>query len=101
MDSLLPEENRGDYEDYGSLLNELKRAGFNTQKKVKQLIQKHLKVVIAGDKKRVSDELKSNYEICYEKDDQARVNRGVFYIHAGLVRNALEIETGVKSIADE
>jgi putative GTP pyrophosphokinase len=96
MDSLLPEENKGDYEDYASLLNRLKKTGIETQDHVKQLILKHLKAVIAMDKERVNHELKSDYEGCRELGDQERVDRGVFFTHVGFVRNALEFEAAGK-----
>jgi putative GTP pyrophosphokinase len=96
MDSLLPPENKGDFEDYASLLIQLKRAGIKTQEQVRQFILKHLKAVIAFDKERVAGELKSKYGGCGELGDRERVDRGVFFIHVGLMRNALEFEANSK-----
>ena len=95
MDSVLPSKNKGDWEDYASLVDQLNKGGIKTQARVKQLLLKHLKQLIAYDRDRVNTELKSSYDGCQDEDDRERVERGVFFNHTGLIRTALDFDRGV------
>jgi ppGpp synthetase/RelA/SpoT-type nucleotidyltranferase len=95
-DSVLPAENKDDWEDYSSLVGELRKQGIKTQEQARQLLLKHKQRLVAYDKKRVGDELKQDYSGCESDSDRERVDRGVFFTHSGMVRTAMEFETDEK-----
>ena len=93
LDEMLPSENKVQNEQYSELLEDLNYFGINTSDAIKQLIEKHQEYI-------KSEELKwlclgrAEADADDEFIDHKRIEKGVFFQHVGLVRNALEAEFG-------
>lgn len=85
-----PQENRGENEDYGELLQELARAGIGTSRQLRDLISKYKDRALKSDKAMVKAkraQLDRGEPIRGTSTD--RIRRGVFFTHVGLVRQLL------------
>lgn len=84
FDLLLPKANKDkkDYTNYSDLLFELRQAGITTVAQLTDFISNNISIGIQEDKNRVAE------EIAKGKFDE-RLENGVFFTHAGLVRITL------------
>ena len=86
LDEVLPEQNKGPDEPYAELLEDLMLFKIDTPKLLVDLITKHKAEILEDDAKRAKDELSSPENSDAEK---ARLLKGAYYLHVGLVRRAL------------
>lgn len=97
---LLPTENKEQPEDYAELLTDLLHFGVRTVNDLRNLLQQHRKTLIAADammvKKILSDE---EFAVDYYQDIK-RAERGVFFTHVGLAREALRKKFGDKVVSN-
>jgi ppGpp synthetase/RelA/SpoT-type nucleotidyltranferase len=102
LDKLLPPENKGKDEPYSELLEDLNHFGVNTSTALQKLIEEHIEHLKNQENKAVRSSHEGysykNYSECLEfyEDDSERLEQGVFFLHIGLVRAALEEEFGEK-----
>jgi ppGpp synthetase/RelA/SpoT-type nucleotidyltranferase len=97
LDELLPQENRHVDEPYAALLKELQALGINTAQSLRELINEDLKETLLIDSNRVKQEqarLASGKTVLGATPE--RVQSGVFYTHAGLIRKMLLHRFGEK-----
>lgn len=92
LDELLPAENKASDEPYSELIENLLHFGIDTVGKLRQLIQSNLSEVLKRDKLLVKEQLKD------KRFSTERVKLGVFFIHVGLARQAMEKQFGVNFI---
>lgn len=92
LDELLPAENKGSSEPYSELIENLLYFGIATVGKLRQLIQSNLIEVLKQDKLLVKEQLEDKIP------STERLERGVFFIHVGLAREAMEKQFGDKWI---
>lgn len=93
LDECLPMKNKEDNDEkYADLLQDLNAFNVNTISKLKNTITKHIKKVIAADKKQVK-ELIGNDDL-YDENPDRILNRKVFFTHVGLARQAMFFEYG-------
>jgi hypothetical protein len=104
LDELLPKDNKsqGD-EDYASLLTDLAEFGIKTNVELRYLIKETKNAIILEDRERVLEELNAKHERENAEAtpfniilDDERLDRGVFFSHVGLTRNALGQKFGQK-----
>lgn len=99
LDKFYPIANRTENEPYSELLMESLALNLNSIPELQTIISKHLDAVLEEDKRIVSsilegirtDRTKVHYEI-----EEDRLEKGVFYIHAGLLRGTFQKEFGKK-----
>jgi len=84
LDELLPAENKALNEPYSKLIENLLYFDIDTVGKLRQLIQSNLSEVLKEDKRIIKKALKDKINIT------ERINRGVFFIHVGLAREAMQ-----------
>jgi len=89
LDDLLPAANKGD-EEYANLLDDLVEVGINTQQQLRDIIEKHLAQVLEFDQGAAWSYQK--HHRINKVPFNERLERGVFFNHAGLVRFALRKE---------
>jgi ppGpp synthetase/RelA/SpoT-type nucleotidyltranferase len=93
LSQLLPAENQGDDEDYADLLSDLLQFEIDTGRKLRILLETHMPAILEKDaqvaRRRAKDDADGEDERV-----QARRERGVFFTHVGLVREALSEEFG-------
>lgn len=92
LDELLPAENKAPNEQYNEILKNLLFWKIDTIGKLRQLIQSNIKEVLKTDKNRAKKNLK-------DRDSSApytikRAESGIFFIHVGLVREAMYMQFG-------
>jgi ppGpp synthetase/RelA/SpoT-type nucleotidyltranferase len=94
MNETLPEENleAGD-EPYDHLLSNLKRLGVGSTREFRDLLTKHRKKILDDEKTMLAQWKASGRAPSAQWMDE-RVQRGVYFSHAGLVRKALREEFG-------
>lgn len=92
MDSLLPAANKDESEPYSDLLPELLDFGIDSTQKLKELLQPHLKQILKDD----ADAVKvfSKRPESLTPNSAARLDKGVFFPHVGLIRRALRMTFG-------
>ena len=92
----LPVSNKKAIEPYDKLFNDLKKFGLFRSEELYFLIEKHKDIILEIDKDKAgamkNELLYMEFEIF--KITLDRINRGVFYGHVGLVREALNFEFG-------
>ncbi len=91
LDELLPAENKDDHEPYGELMEELLHFDVDTVGKLRQLIQSNLTEILNEDKRLATGALMKKNFIGTSRE---RAERGVYFVHVGLVRNAMHIRFG-------
>jgi ppGpp synthetase/RelA/SpoT-type nucleotidyltranferase len=91
LDKNLPEKHRLEEDAYSDLVKELYSCGIGFSPKLLELIEKQLENTISREKN-IIEEIRSGATV-YEIND-ARMKKGVFYSHVGLVRNMLDAEFG-------
>ena len=89
-----PEENLGDGEDYDSLLSNLSDLGVNTAKRLQDLLHKHKNATISHDREYAANLSPDDYD----DDNIDRFERGVYFTHVGLTRDALAREFSQKRL---
>lgn len=92
MKAYLPPSHRLPNENYTGLLSDLIRCGVSEGTKVIALIDKHLQQALANDKMAVIEIRSGNSTYEY---DPARLEKGIFYSHVGLMQNILNLEFGL------
>lgn len=91
LDSLLPIQNKSFSEDYDDLLVDLKSSDINSPELLTSLINENLDSALKADKNRVREEIANGIDNVDIFVDAERLNQGVFYTHAGLVRHMLHM----------
>jgi putative GTP pyrophosphokinase len=102
LDSMLPQESKALDEPYAELLCELQHFGIDTAEKLRKVISDHLNTAGQEDKKRIKEEL-GNLEQGVEPievGDEERLRKGLFFTHAGYLRNILSYVFGRKALTD-
>lgn len=97
LDSMLPQENKKDDEDYSDLLKDLTQFGVETQQQLRNLIQQYLAQALKADRdivNRKSKALSAGKVISGTTPE--RIQKGVFYTHVGLIREILSDVFGTK-----
>jgi ppGpp synthetase/RelA/SpoT-type nucleotidyltranferase len=99
LDQYLPPENKGtkESEKFENLLDDLFEFNISTVEDLKKLIKGHLEFALKADKKIVEsiiDRKEKNDK--YYKENKERVDRNVFFLFVGLVREMLESKFGKK-----
>lgn len=97
LDEQLPPSNREENEPYSELLGDLAILKVTAVGDLKALIGKHLEATLKDDAERVSEEKSGKKKS--EDADVNRLERGVYFTHAGLVRMILRREFGEKGDA--
>jgi ppGpp synthetase/RelA/SpoT-type nucleotidyltranferase len=93
LDEILPAGNKMDSgEPYSGALEDLNHFGITTPEKLRQLLTKHRDTIMKADRSRVA----KGQQPEFNKEQNMRIARGVFYAHVGLVREALDTEFGEK-----
>ena len=92
----LPVSNKKAIEPYDKLFDDLKSFGLHRSDELYFLIEKHKDIILQVDKDK-AEEIKG--ELLYMdfevfKTTLDRINRGLYYGHVGLVREALNFEFG-------
>jgi len=100
LDALLPEKNKDENgEEYDELLDELVATGIDTVSKLTVLIRETWAEVRKEEARRAADDPLDDPEEDWA-DTLDRHARGVFFTHAGLVRNALDVRFGDRRMLD-
>jgi ppGpp synthetase/RelA/SpoT-type nucleotidyltranferase len=94
LDSQWPLENKAPDEDYAELLRDLLAFEIGTSKTLLDLIIKHRSSVLQHDKEQAEREMKEQREKPLPGTSPERIERGVFFTHGGLTREALSEEFG-------
>ena len=100
LDTYLPGVNKMQPEPYSELIQDLSHFGVDNAEKLTELIKNQLRPALENDAKRVlteSDYLRQDARPLPGERD--RIKRGVFYTHAGLVREMLRIQFGERWIS--
>jgi ppGpp synthetase/RelA/SpoT-type nucleotidyltranferase len=92
LDKYLPENNKGDNENYADLLDDILHMGINSTTKLIEVIDKHKSKVMKSEEEYV----KMSKEEKSMGSHADRIAKGVFFTHVGLVRKALGYEYGEK-----
>jgi hypothetical protein len=92
----LPTSNQKAIEPYEKLLNDLINFGLFHSNELYFLIEKHKDIILQIDKDKAKEMKKELLYMDFEvfKTTLDRINKGVFYGHVGLVREALNFEFG-------
>ena len=88
----LPPENKGVDENFSELLDDLIAFNVDGTKSLKVLLERHYDAILAADRAQVQNRKK--YEYDYTDVETERLDKGVFFTHAGLTRSALREEFG-------
>jgi putative GTP pyrophosphokinase len=99
LDSEYPKLNKGPNEEYSLLLLELAELGIQTVGKLRSLIEAQKDYALAEDKRRTDNNRKALQEGKPADSSTERIEKGVFFIHTGLVRISLRKAFG--KTADE
>lgn len=91
LTELLPEGNRSDDENYSELLGNLTAFGVDSAQALRKIIVKHKIALEKEEATKISEVLK--YDNLSERVKE-RLEKGVFFTHVGLTRNALRFEFG-------
>lgn len=91
LDELLPAENKASDESYSELIEDLLYFGIDTVGKLRQLIRSNLSEVLKEDKLLVKNVLEDKKSPLRPTE---RLKRGVFFVHVGLARVAIEKQFG-------
>jgi putative GTP pyrophosphokinase len=91
LDELLPAENKKEPESYASLLQDLLHFDVDTVGKLHQLITSNIDKALESDKQIVKKRLNSGD---FSGTSQDRIERGIFFTHVGLAREAAEMQFG-------
>lgn len=100
LSGLLPAENKGDDEPYADLLENLTALGVDSVEALLTIIERHSFAVGEYESKRVT-ELQAASELSLPLDRpeiRERLERGVFFQHVGLAREALSCEFGEEKL---
>lgn len=89
-----PQENAYSDENFDSLLANLEALGVKTTKDLRTILSKHLDAALDSEMRRAESADREDYDI----EDMDRYERGVFYTHVGLTREALQLEFGKKRL---
>lgn len=95
LDEMLPTQNRDQSEDYAALVDELLALGVKTTGRLRELIERHLAVVMKEDRQQVqrcADQL-ARGEVPLGSTPE-RVRAGAYFTHVGLTRGVLQEEFG-------
>ena len=95
LNEIFPKANRDENEPYAKLLNELKQLSVRTSVELKTLLKKHYNSVMKAEYQQVAR--KSKEKDFMDPDEENRIKRGVFFIHVGLARAALQREFGERA----
>lgn len=95
LDEALPAESKSPDEDYSDVLDELQHFGVSTADQLRTLLARHMAEVGKKDKARV-DSIRQLGPT--DADEEAALAKGAFFSHTGLVRSALDLEVGHKSL---
>lgn len=88
LESILPEKNKQENEAYDVLLDELNGFKIHTKKQLIELLNKHKDYIYEEERKAINTE-----DITvFSQQDRARIKRGLFYNHIGMLRVALAKE---------
>jgi hypothetical protein len=96
LSETLPLINKKEIEPYDNLLEDLNKFGVYYANELYFLIEKHKEIILQVDQDK-AEEIKN--ELLYMdfevfKTTLQRINKGIFYGHVGLVREALNFEFG-------
>ncbi|MCX5709973.1 MAG: RelA/SpoT domain-containing protein [Candidatus Omnitrophica bacterium] len=99
LENLLPKENKGDYEDYADLLEDLRNFDVTNVKQLEEIVKKQWTKVQEREKVLV-EETKQKIErgLHLPSATRNRNTRGVFFTHVGLARTAMRMELGKKFV---
>jgi ppGpp synthetase/RelA/SpoT-type nucleotidyltranferase len=90
LSELLPPKNREEDESYAELLSDLTTLGVKTPEQLRIILTEHAEYAINAERQLV-EEIRDEINIVNEPDSVLdRVERGVFYSHVGLAREALK-----------
>jgi len=92
LDSLLPAKNKGKSENYAVLLKELADFHIYTVEDLKRFVGKHLRPVLEEDLRRAREHPHKEKLTGHERE--RILEKGVFFLHVGLTRAALQREFG-------
>ncbi|MFN3748638.1 MAG: GTP pyrophosphokinase family protein [Sphingorhabdus sp.] len=87
-EEMLPAENKSGDENYDDLLLDFKKVGITTISDLRDLIEKNLDYAISEDKRCVKEYINEDWV------DSNRINKGVYFVHTGLIRNMLDKKFG-------
>jgi ppGpp synthetase/RelA/SpoT-type nucleotidyltranferase len=97
LSKLLPAQNKGSDEPHAGLLKNLKALDVDSAEALNAIIERHRDAIMNAEAKQVS-ELQSGSKKFPSHDDklkvQKRLDKGVFFKHVGLTREALRQEFG-------
>lgn len=97
LSELLPAENKEQPEDYSEVLTDLLHFQINTARDLRELIQQNLEAIMNEDASMVRKTLKDGD---YEGTSVERTDRGVYFTHVGLARQALREAFGDKVVSN-
>lgn len=104
LDELLPAENKDNgAEDYSDLLVDIRHFDIGTRGALRTLLSANLVAVLQADAELVQIKQVSDDEQDFDEQGESlteRLNRGVFYTHVGLARQALCEQFGDKAVRD-
>lgn len=95
LDKLIPTENKGEDENYSTILDEVGQLEISTAGELEEIINKHLQKAIEADKRRVAQldqQIKNGHKLSFTTPE--RLAKGVFFKHIGLLREILREEFG-------
>lgn len=92
LSELLPPQNRSSNEDYADLLGDLFHFNVNTAGDLRNLLVKHMTVVLAKDAHHAEEQYDDEYDDRGTLRD--RIAAGFYFTHVGLARQALVEEFG-------
>lgn len=98
LDAILPAANKGDDEEYSDVLTDLLAFDIRTSAQLKRLWLKHKGAVLAKEKRIVGFNFAHGSK-AVTKRSGSRVERGVHFFHAGLIRITMREEFGDRWIA--
>ncbi len=92
----LPASNKKAVEPYHKLLDDLKKLGLFRSEELYFLIEKHKDIILEIDKDKAKEMKNELLYMDFEvfKTTLTRINKGLFYGHVGLTREALNFEFG-------
>lgn len=95
LDNFFPSKNKDDFEDYGDLLTDITYVNIKTKGELTNILNKHYSKVMENDRMTAWEywmEYKNTGEI--DGNEIERLERGVYFTHVGLTREAFEMEFG-------
>ena len=90
LDEILPAENKDSDEQYAEFLEDLRHFGISTSGQLSEIIEKHKLAIDEKEALRVQNWQDEGLH----EDERERIDRGVFYTHIGLAREAMSQEFG-------